>query len=65
MAYVEPSVELATNGLDISVSGFNDSMPSFTIELFKTIKHFDIHQYEEKFKSVYENTLQKLENFKR
>jgi len=30
MAYVKPNVSLVPNGIDISISGFSDSMEVFT-----------------------------------
>ena len=38
MAYVKPNVSLVPNGIDISVSGFSDSMEPFLQELFTQIR---------------------------
>jgi secreted Zn-dependent insulinase-like peptidase len=64
-AYIQADVDLASNGIDISSSGFSDSIPTFLYQLFKLIKEFDVKAYHHNFEQIVTKTKQKLENFKR
>ena len=51
-AYINSSVGLAANGLEISSFGFSDSMPTFMNQLFKKIKEFNVQDYHHKYETA-------------
>lgn len=44
-AQIESSFEMANNGIEISISGFNDSVDRFTISMFERLKQFSLEDY--------------------
>ncbi len=52
-AYVDSSLSLNKTHLELTVTGFNDSLEPFMNDYFKTLIKFDISQYEELFKNKY------------
>lgn len=52
MAYIESSLVNAVNGLQITINGFNDSIPTFSREYFKRIKNFNPEQQADFFENA-------------
>lgn len=42
MAKIDPSISLAANGLEISVSGFSDSISRFILGMVEKIMNFNV-----------------------
>ncbi|KAM3142497.1 hypothetical protein pb186bvf_005399 [Paramecium bursaria] len=64
-AQIESSFEMANNGIEISISGFNDSVDRFTISMFERLKSFKLEDYSDQFDTIYTKTVQELENFRK
>jgi len=45
------------------VSGFNDSIPAFLVELFKKITSFKANEKEDAFRNHHKQLIQDFENF--
>lgn len=47
MAKIDPSISLAANGLEISISGFSDSISRFVLGMFTKILDFNVEDYKD------------------
>jgi len=55
--------ETDSQGIDISIMGFNDSISKLAAEVFKKAKEFDPTPYEDLFHDVLRKTIKDLKNF--
>lgn len=53
MAYIDPSIQLANNGVEISITGFSDSISRFSNGMFKRILEFNVNDYKSQFPTAY------------
>ncbi|CAD8060302.1 unnamed protein product [Paramecium sonneborni] len=65
MAKIDASLQLAANGLEISISGFSDSISRFVLGMFQKILSFKPEDYQDLYESTFVKITQELENFKR
>jgi len=52
-----------SQGIEVSILGFNDSISKLAVEVFKKIKEFDPAPYEDLFHDVLRKTIKDLKNF--
>ncbi|CAD8058440.1 unnamed protein product [Paramecium sonneborni] len=65
MAKIDASLQLAANGLEISINGFSDSISRFVLGMFQKIISFKPEGYQDQYESTFVKITQDLENFKR
>ena len=57
------SFSMDSEGPEVYISGFNDSMDKISVELFEKMKEFDPSNMKEYFENVHEKMLRNLKNF--